>query len=46
MASHSEHRTVKAARKGAQALLRAGAHEALLLCVYPDGTSRFFVRRV
>jgi hypothetical protein len=41
-ASHSEHRTLKAARKSARALLRAGANEVQMLCVYPNGESRVF----
>jgi len=41
-ASHSEHRTGKAARKSSRNLLRAGADAAEMLCVYKSGKSRAF----
>ena len=45
-ASHSEHGNLKAARTSARALLRAGADEVLMLCVYKNGESRPFVYSV
>jgi hypothetical protein len=41
-ASHSEHRTRKAARKSSRNLLRAGADAAEMFCVYKSGKSRAF----
>jgi hypothetical protein len=41
-ASHSEHRTRKAAQKASRNLLRAGADEAEMFCVYKSGKSRAF----
>ena len=42
LSSHAEHRTLRVARRSARSLMRAGADDVEMLCVYPNGESRAF----
>jgi hypothetical protein len=43
--SRSMHLTLKAARRSARALLRAGSETAEMVCIYKDGRSRLFLAK-